>query len=205
MKDLMNSSIPQIYSNGLYREIGYDVPAEHTDKVLTTLVYGITDLLAAVKSTAEPISVVIKEANDEFIVAATVEYFENEDDPKAPGNWSYTWTFNKDDVPENARIISLYDGEYASYFKNVAASKFNMGFHKSEYLGDLGRYLMKIIKRWLIDNAGKSDDEGNPIDGVSLEGIIQFRTGVENDDVVLSAEPDGEIKQMIKSDSTIEK
>lgn len=205
MKNFMDTTIPSVYSNGLYREIGYDVAAEHTGKILVTVVYGITDCLSKIKSKDTPVAFVIREPNDEFICAAIVQYFENEDDPKKPGNWNYSWTFDESDVPENAKICSLYDGEYSIYFTNVGASKFNMGFHKNEYLGDLGRYLFKTIKRWLEDNAGKADENNQPIDGVEYPGVIQFRMDVEDDKVVLSAEPDGEVKQMIKDDASIEK
>lgn len=205
MKDFMSTTIPQVYSNGLYREIGYDFPAEHADKILTTTVYGITSCLANIKNKDIPVAFVIREPNDEFIIGAVVEYFKNEDDPSKPGNWNYSWTFDKDDIPENAKVCSLYDGEYSAFFTNASANKFNMGFHKYEYFGDMSRYLFKVIKKWLKDNAGKTDENGVAIDGVECPGVIQFRVAVENDEVVMSAEPDGEIKQMIKDDAAIEK
>ena len=201
----MSTSIPQVVSNGLYKEIGYEFAAEHIDKLLTTIVFGVTECISDIKNKETPVAFVINEPNDEFIIAAICQYFPNEDDASAPGNWSYTWTFDKDDIPENAKICSLYDNEYSIYFRNIAASKFSMGFHKAEYCGDMGRYLMKMIKRWLTDNAGKADDNGELIDGTELAGVIQFRTAVENDEVVISAEPDGEVKQMIKDDAAIEK
>lgn len=205
MKDFMSTTIPQVYSNGLYREIGFDFPAEHTDKVLTTVVYGITNALANIKNKETPVAFVIKDANDEFLITAFVEYFANEDDPTKPGNWNYSWSFDESDIPENAKICSLYDGQYSAFFMNVSASKFNMGFQKLEYFGDMSRYLFKVIKKWLQDNAGKADENGTAIDGVELPGVIQFRDAVENDDIVMSAEPDGEVKQLIKDDAAIEK
>ena len=60
-------------------------------------------------------------------------------------------------------------------------------------------YLMQMIKKWLDDNADESDTNG-----VELPGVIQFRVAVENGEKVFSAEPDGEIKQMVKDDKAIE-
>ena len=40
-KQLKDTSIPQSYSTGLYAEKGYDLAAEHTDKVLDVLVTGV--------------------------------------------------------------------------------------------------------------------------------------------------------------------
>lgn len=205
MKDFNSTKIPQLYSNGLFRKIGYNLPADHTDKILTVMVKGITATLAHIKSKTNPIAFVINDKDDEFIIGAIVEYFENEDDKTKPGNWSYSWTFEKDDIPENAQKITIYDPAYANFFYNVARKDFNMGFHKYEYLGDMCQYLSSVIKQWLTDNAGGTDENGEPIDGVKLDGIIQFRVAVENDKPVLSAEPDGEIKQMIKDDAAIEK
>ena len=87
----------------------------------------------------------------------------------------------------------------ATFFRSVAHTKHSMGFDSVESMGDIFRYLLKTIVKWLDDNA--ADGEEN---GVSLDGVIQFRVAVENGEKVMSAEPDGEIKQLIKDDAAIE-
>lgn len=199
IRALNETKIPQIYSTGLYSENGYDLAQEHTHKILDVLVCGTTACLAEVKSKDFPVAFVYEEANKEFIAAAIVEYFPNEDDATKPGNWNYSWTFDKTDIPENARILTAYDNDMATFFRSVAHSKHSMGFDSVESMGDLFRYLLKTIVKWLDDNAAENEENG-----VSLDGVIQFRVAVENGEKVMSAEPDGEIKQLIKDDAAIE-
>jgi len=200
IRDLMkDSKIPSIYSTGLYSEKGYDIAWEHTNKILDVIVNGITEALADIKSKDYPVAFVIKEGEKNFICAAIVEYYKNEDDENRPGNWNYSWTFYEDDIPENTQIKDLYDVHLASYFRAIALNKYSMEFDKVEYQGDCGTYLFKVIKKWLDDNASESEENG-----VSAEGLVQFRVAVENGEKVMSIEVDGEIKQLIKDDSAIE-
>ena len=199
IRELKETKIPQFYSTGLYSEAGYDLAQEHTDKILSVIVEGTTRCLADIKSKDFPVAFVFEEANKTFIAAAIVEYFPNEDDATKPGNWNYSWTFNKEDIPENARICTPYDNELATYFRSVANTKFSMGFDSVESMGDIFRYLLKTIIKYLDDNASESEENG-----VKLDGVIQFRVAVEDGKKVMSAEPDGEIKQLIKDDAAIE-
>lgn len=199
IRALNETKIPQIYSTGLYSENGYDLAQEHTHKILDVLVTGTTNCLASIKSKDFPVAFVYEEANKEFIAAAIVEYFPNEDDATKPGNWNYSWTFDQTDIPENARQVTAYDNSMATFFRSVAHTKHSMGFDSVESMGDIFRYLLKTIAKWLDDNAAEGEENG-----VSLDGVIQFRVAVENGEKVMSAEPDGEIKQLIKDDAAIE-
>ena len=56
----------------------------------------------------------------------------------------------------------------------------------------------KKYNRW-DDNASDVEETG-----VKLEGVVQFRVVVEDGEKVFAIEPEGEIKQLIKDDSSIE-
>lgn len=197
--DLKDSKVPHIYSTGLYSEKNFDVSWEHCDKILDILVNGITECLKKIKKKDKPVSIVFKELSGELLLAATVEYFPNEEDEKKPGNWNYSWTFYEDDLPAEGDKHDVYDPQVMQYFKGVSHTKYGMIFDSPDYAAIMFMYLIKVIKQWLDDNASESD-----VCGLKLDGIIQFRVSVENGEKVFAAEPDGEIKQMIKDDAAIE-
>ena len=140
---------------------------------------------------------VFREQNEEFIAAAIIEFFEGNKDEI--GNWSYTWTFNEEDIPENARKITPYDQEFLSFFRTSAYNKYGMIFDAPDYAGVMFGYLLSVIKKYLLDNASEAEEWG-----VKLDGVIQFRVVVEDGEKLLSAEADGEIKQIVKDDAAIE-
>lgn len=193
------SNIAQTYSTGLYANMSYDVSQQHTEKVLDIMVSGLTSCLASIKSKSSPVAFVFRLTNGQFIAAAIIEYFPNDDDPKQPGNWNYSWTFKEDDVPKNAKVVTPYDGNIASFFRSTGHTKYGIGFEKNEYMGDMFTYLMDTIDHWLDTNALETEE----VTLVST-GIIQFRVAVKDGVKIKSAEVDGEIKQLIKDDAAIE-
>lgn len=197
---LKDTPIPKNYSTGLYHEKGYDLAADHTNKVLEVLVLGVTECLASLKSKEYPVAYTFTESNGEFIAAAIVQYFANEDDPTKPGNWNYSWTFDKEDLPEgNFREIPSNDIDRLSFFRAVGMTKYGMVFEQPDYAGDLFRYLLTVIKNYLNDNASEAEEKA-----VKYDGLIQFRVAVEDGEKVMSIEVDGEVKQIIKDDAAIE-
>lgn len=198
---LKDTPIPKNYSTGLYHEKGYDLAADHTNKVLEVMVLGVTEYLASIKSKEYPVVYSFVENNGEFIAAAMVQYFPNEDDATKPGNWNYSWTFDKDDLPEGEyrSIDSAKDQGSLSYFRAVGMTKYGMVFEQPDYAGDLFRYLLTVIKNYLNDNASEAEEKT-----VKYDGLIQFRVAVEDGEKVMSIEVDGEVKQIIKDDAAIE-
>ena len=199
IQNIMDTKIPQNFSTALYNEAEWDMAPEHTDKCLYVLVNAVSQCLGAIKSTKNPVAVVFEENNLDFICGAVVEYHENEDDSNNPGNWSYVWTFYKDDIPENARKVTISEQGMSSYFRGTASQKYGMGFESQESLLDIMRFLLRTISQWLDDNA----KEGEEI-GVDLDGVVIFKATVENGEIVKAVEPIGEVKVLIKGDAEIE-
>lgn len=197
LQQLRDTKIPTIYQTGLYNEKSMDLSWEHTDKMLSTMVYGVTTYLSSIKSKDYPVVFEFRESNNEFIAAAIVEFHEG--NKGEVGNWSYSWTFYEDDIPEKSRIENAYNDQTLQFFRAPAVNKYNMIFQQADYPAVLFGYLLSVIKKYLNDNANESEEWG-----VKLDGVIQFRVAVENGEKVLSAEVDGEIKQLIKDDAAIE-
>ena len=196
-KNLMDTSIPKAFSDTLL-QYSFTLAADHTAKILTTMVNGISDCLGDIKSKEYPVAYVIEETNLDFILGAVVEYHPNED-PSLPGNWSYIWTFDKSDIPENARVVTLKDVDMMSYFRADAAKKYSMGFETQDAFITCNMVLARTISNFLDTNA----KEGEELTIVQ-DGAIQFRCAVEGGHVVKSAEPIGEVKVLIKGDADIE-
>lgn len=199
VKNIMDTQIPDIFSTGLYTELNYDVPRHATDKLLYVMIMGVAEILHDVKTKEHPIAFTFEENNGEFIAASVVQHMANEDDPSKPGSWNITWTFDKDDVPKDAEKITPYDTNLISYFRNLAHSKFGMGFYAPDYVGDTMKYLLKVIKNYLHENV-KEDQEVGVRDDVAI-----FRASVEDGKVVIGLTLDGEAKQLVKDDESIEK
>lgn len=198
IRALKDTKIPQMVSTGLYTEKALDVAVDMVDKMLDVLVSSVTDILNDIKNVNTPVAFVFRKPNNDFIAAAMVQFFPNEDKSK-PGNWNYSWTFEEEDVPEDAQTKTMYDFSLISYFTGTAISKYGFYADHTEYYGDTFIFLLQTIKLWLDENAAENEENG-----VSLDGVIQFRVAIENGEKVFSAEPDSEIKIKIKNDAAIE-
>lgn len=192
------TTIPNYYSVGLYNELGYNLSENHAVHVVDILFNAVTDALADCKNKDVPVAFVFEKPNGDFIAGAVVEYVKGEGKDKT-GNWSYYWTWYKDDIPGNATIMRSNDVANAQYFRGVATSKYAMIFVNTEAIYGLMYYILHHISKWLDDNA----DENNEV-AIEEPGVFQARVVVENGEKVKSLEVDGEIKKFIKDDTAIE-
>lgn len=197
IQNLMETRIPQNFSKALYTEREYDLAEEHTDKILYSVINGVSNCLGDIKSKEYPVAFIFEENNLDFIAGAVVEFHPNED-PSQPGNWTYIWTFDKADIPENARKVQI-DNQMYSYFYGSANKKYGMGFDSIEALTEMSRYLLRGISHWLDDNAKEGEENG-----VQMKEVMVARCTIENGEILKSIEPVGEVKVLIKGDADIE-
>lgn len=195
--NLMNTSIPSLLSKGLYDDKGYDIGDNVTDRLAKTYFRGVSFALKEMKSKDYPIAYVFEELNGDMHAAAIIRYFPSED-PSMPGHWNYSWTFNKEDIPKDAKIVTSSDIEPHQKIRNEA-SNYLFGFKNETAIGEIGNYFFKVLSQWLQDNA-KPDEEV----GVQLEGVFIARCDIEDNEVAKGLELIGETKQIIKDDQDIE-
>lgn len=196
---LFETTLPQMYSKGLFEEKNYDLAPEHSDKILYTVFTATAELLNSAKSKDRPVAFVFETIDEKLVAAAIVQYFANEDASK-PGNWSLVWTFNREDIPEGALTINLKDTQTHSYFRSIAGEKWGIKFKDPACLVTLTTYALEIVKKWLDENASETNEVS-----VELDSIFQARVAVEDGQKVFALEPAGEIKMLIKDDASIEK
>lgn len=196
---ILETTLPQNYSKGLFEEKNYDLAAEHTDKIAYILFTAVSNLLNGSKSKDRPVSFELNEVDGKVIAAAIVQYFPNEDDSK-PGNWNLVWTFDEADIPENANRISITNPNSHSYFRSVAGDKYGIRFKDPTCLTTMLTYLVSQIRKWLDENAKEGEEVS-----VEQDAVFQARVAIEGGQKVFSLEPAGEIKMLIKDDASIEK
>lgn len=195
--EFTSTNLPHNISHGLYHEKGYDVAESHVDKLFYVIFYGTANLLKDLKSQDKPTTFMITGLKDKPVAAATVEYFDNKDNP---GNWSLTWTFNPDDIPENTSKVDLQDDNTHSYFRVIAGEKYGMKFYDRTSIVTLITYCMEQLYKWLDENA-KED----AVTEIELDSIFNAKVEVVDGVKVFAIDPAGEVKTIIKDDASIEK
>lgn len=196
---LLETQLPAYYSQNLLDKYRWDFGPAHLEKIYDVMFTGSAELLSNIKSKDRPTAIVVKAINGVFIAAGIVQYFDNEDESN-PGNWSLAWTFNEEDVPENALVVSFADGQVQPYYIGYAASKYGMQFLDSTTLENLFTESLIYLKKWLDENANETEEVT-----VEEDGVFVARVAVENGEKVFAIEMDGLVKQLVKDDASIEK
>lgn len=194
---LLDTQLPALYSESLLQK-AWNVPPEYVDRVYNILFCATADLLSSIKSKEKPAAFVINNVGGAFVAAGIVQYFEGEDGN--PGNWSLAWTFNEEDIPENATIAYLSNSQTHPYFIATAGSKYSIQFEDAAAITTTMSECMIQLKKWLDENAREGEETT-----IEADGIFEAKSIVENGVKVFSVTPDGLIKQLIKSDDQIEK
>ena len=194
MVNLMDSSLPAMWSKIIYDQDGYVISANHCDKVAYCLFTGASQALSGMKSKDYPVAYTFESANGEFLAAGIAEWIEPVEDEKQPGHWNYVWTLDRSDIPDNARVNSITNPMTWSYFRGVAGQKYAMAFEPNSE-GALFTRLIAVILQWLDDNASEDEEVG-----IMLDGVFQARVAVEDGEKVKAIEMIGETKQIIKFD-----
>ena len=198
MQKFMETPISDNFSQRLSDERNYTIGANHADKVAKITFTAVGDCLKKLVSKETLAAFRFIDVKD-VIAVAVLAYHPNED-PNQPGNWSYIWSFEEEDIPKNAVIMDNTSVDAYRIFSSVAMGLFKMGYEEHPAMIETSNYLLKTIKKYLIDNATAEAETG-----VELEGVFQARSKVENDgEVVCSIEIIGETKALIKSDAGIE-
>lgn len=197
---LNDTQLPGMYSDALFHEKYLDLAPEHMDKMFDVLFTGSANLLKNAKSTDRPAAFVVRNDVKVFVAAGIVQYFENADDSNNPGNWSLVWTFDESDIPENSLVVDFDDVQTHSYFIACAGEKYGIQYNNEASLVDLLVYALQQLKKWLDQNVKEGTETL-----IEQDGVFQARAVVENGEKVFALEPAGEIKNLIKDDTAIEK
>lgn len=149
-------------------------------------------------------ALVLTDTAGTFKFAGIVEYHENENQDE-PGNWSFTMTFNEDDLTsleKKKTVNKLLFGtpQFNNIFDKVAHDVGSIEFQHSSYFYDACILVIDTIIQ-ILDREAKS---GEVVD-VEMPGYFVASVSVEGDEKVMALTPDGHLKAIIKSDVALEK
>lgn len=179
--------------------VGWDLTPTETDMLVKVTFNGITDYLALGKNKTVPQVVLVQDIKGNNIAFGCVKYVPSEEDEEA-GSWEYYWSFDTDDIPENAAVYTI-DNEAV---QKVIAKR---GHNMCRMVVGVLNYLS--IATVIIFNALKDTlDQQNTVNGesftIELPGFYEATIAIENGEKVFSITPKEEMKVLIKDDSQLQ-
>lgn len=141
-------------------------------------------------------ALVLRDEKGNFILAGVVKYHKPENEDQA-GNWSYEFTFNEEDVKEAHQYL-VTDAAFMEVLQKVAIAH-SVVITDMEFAFDLIVSFFIGLKNVLEQNVTPTEECE-----IESEGFFVATSAVEGDEKVFSIVPSGEMKRLIKDDSTLE-
>lgn len=196
------TSIPQSISV-LESGKGYNVDANEVHFLVKTYIAGISDFCSLVRTKAHPSVVMVQDLKGNFIFAAIVTHNDAEEsDEAASGNWNYVFTFNKDDITEDAVVYQISTAQVSDTIAKRGFDLCRLTFTEAGFCAELAIDVFNCIKNFLDQNAPST--EGDKFE-IELDGYFSASVVIENGEKVFSIMPKGEMKTLIKNDEENEK
>lgn len=176
--------------------VGWDLSLTECDMIAKTVFNGITDFLNIAKNKEVPIVVLIQDVKGEKIAFACVEYDKGEDNDASDGSWTYFWSYNMADIPENATVYVIDQTEVQKVIAKRGHNLCHMVVGVLNYLSVLCCITFNIVHDVLDQQDVAEGDEYT----IELPGYFESSVSVENGEKVFSITPKEEMKVLIKSD-----
>lgn len=171
------------------------IPEDAVGPVIKTAILAMSDYARVVKSKEKPVAIVIDDLKGNLLLAAVVRYHEGEGD--MPGNWSYEWAFDADDVKDCIKYPVSENRAHPFFIDRAKAYRMTYVSPSYIYLGC--QEFANTLIDWLDTNA----KEGEEVE-IDLDGYFKASVIIENGKKIMSFVPDGGIKRLIKDDATLE-
>lgn len=195
--NLAESDIPMNYSNVLNSKEYVWQPSD-TEDFYIVLTIAISDFLKRKKSKSETVGLSISDTDGSFKLGAIVGYEPpTEEDPS--GNWSYAFTFNKEDMKQCTKIYDHSDAAFQTIFNHDAYQEKRMKFDNGEIVYEILIDAANCLYLFLDQNAQESSEVT-----LVLDGYFEARVTVEDGVKVMSLTPDGAMKTLVKGDKEAE-
>jgi hypothetical protein len=195
--EFKQTRIPSIFCQNIKR-VNMDFLEEHVDKMAKVLFTAASEVLKVTKEKDKPTAFVINDIKGNMLVAGKVQYHANTENEDMPGNWSYEWTFNSEDIAD-CKIISISNNESLRIISLVAHNLVGIKFNVPTYAIDLLTEVVNSLSNWLDENAKENEEVK-----VELPGFFEASVVVENGVKIKSIVPDGAMKRIIKDDAALE-
>lgn len=197
MKLTIENALPVEYNRVLSLR-GLELGADIIGDSLKLPVHAISKYLGLKKNRddANGTSLVVRDEKGNFIVAGLVKYHQPEQEDQA-GNWSYEFTFDENKIKE-ARQYNITDSAFMEVLQNVAANH-------SLFIEDM-QFAFDVVLSFFISLKNVLEQNVTPTEEceIDCDGFFVAVASVEDDEVVYSIIPSGEMKRLIKDDSSLE-
>lgn len=196
MKMTIENALPVEYNRVLSLR-GLLLETEIIDDMMRVPVHAISKYLGLKKNREDNgTSLLVRDEKGNFIIAGVVRYHAPEKEDQA-GNWSYEFTFNEEDVKETHQYV-VTDSAFMEVLQAVATSH-SLVISDMQFALDLIVGFFTSLKNVLEQNVTSSEEFE-----IESEGFFVATSAVEGDEKVYSLVPSGEMKRLIKDDSTLE-
>lgn len=185
----------------------FDQDDDRPERMMKAMFYAIAAYLSK-RKVSEPdtaVALTLYDGNNEFRLAAIVEYSMNEENPDEPGNWSLSMTFNENDLKEleeskTVRIFSMNDPAFKSIYDKVAKDVGGFQFPRETYMWDA----CLLIIDTLIQTLDSEAIAGETVD-LDFDGYFVASVSIENDHKIMTIMPSEHMKVIIKDDTILDK
>ena len=196
MFKLQETSIPTNLSQ-VIATLGWAVDASQVSFLYDTTLMAISDVLGQAKSNESKTALAVKDVKGNLVVAGVVTYHKNEDE-NMPGNWSYEFTFEEEDL-KGADVRLSTDPHFQKVFQKTLKRLFGLAIDDPLAFQPAIEESINVLKQWLDVNAKETEK-------VSVEqpGFFEASVSVEDGEKIFALIPDGAMKRLIKDDAAIE-
>lgn len=172
---------------------------EPTDvvRIAETVVAGATDFLAMTKNKDQGTALVFENIKGDMIMAAVVEYNDNQDG-EGQGNWNYYWTFDVKDL-EGKRQYQISATQVHTVIAKRGYELYRIRFATPTLITEYSVIFATLMREFLETNARDGEEFS-----VEHEGYFLATAAVEDGVVEKSFLPNGSMKRLIKDDAATE-
>lgn len=178
---------------------------DRPDRIVMSFFASTAAYLSKVKQSKEDeaTTLILTDLAGNFKFGAIVEYHNN--DESDADNWSFTMTFNEDDIKnlEKTKIVKkhLYSTDmFKSVFDKVTYDVAALEFQHESYMFDACQLVIDSLLQ-VLDREAKV---GEVVD-IEFPGYFVASVSVDGDEKVFGIVPDGHLKEIIKDDTALEK
>ncbi len=180
------------------KNLGADLDPQYAHFPFDSLFMAVSDFLGLVKSKDVKTALVVSDLKGNFKFGAIVAYHANENE-EIPGNWSFEFTLNEEDVPKDAKVYSHIDTQFLRVLATTAKDLHSFRFTSAELVPEIMVLTIDTLKSWLDLNATDGEEKV-----IEMPGFFTASVAIENGEKIFSITPDGNLKRLVKGDSDLE-
>ena len=169
----------------------------------------ITNFMAKVKDVNGAVGFIAEDPMQNFVFGAIVEGHDSED-KDMPGNFSFVFTFDPDDMKDCKTIYKMSGNEFKEVAIDTAIHEYGYQFNataetdqidqRRTVITQLLTNAAKCVRQWVEENSVAPEPVVTEIKGLA---IIEAQVD-ENGMKVFAITPSGELKNIIKDDAALE-